>query len=208
MHTSVTSTELTVGPRVLARRWDGIVRVAIAVVAILLIIGGVTCFVASFLPFSFAQAQISGFGGMRGSTSVVFSDAVFRGLVQRARIGGAVLLAAALAVILVRHALYAYSLEMLCDYPVFVSDVARRARQFILGEERPHLLAVVFVSVCGALLRLAFLFQPIRYDEANTFLGSASAPLYIGLSKYLNNNNHLLNTLLTHFSFLLFGDAP
>ena len=59
----------------------------------------------------------------------------------------------------------------------------------VLGPDdyRWTLLAVVAV---GAILRLIFLFQPMRYDEAFSFLFFASRPLSEGLSDYAAPNNH------------------
>ncbi len=57
-------------------------------------------------------------------------------------------------------------------------------------------------------LRLAFLNQPMRYDEALTFNEFASRPLYYGLSFYPDPNNHLLNTLLVHVTSTGLGTQP
>jgi hypothetical protein len=67
----------------------------------------------------------------------------------------------------------------------------------------PFLLPITVV-----ILALLFLFQPMRYDEAYTFTHFASTPLYLALSNYSSTNNHLLNTLLVHFSYILFGNHP
>ena len=48
----------------------------------------------------------------------------------------------------------------------------------------------------------------MRYDEALTFNEFASRPLYYALSFYPDPNNHLLNTLLMHFSAGALGSAP
>ena len=64
------------------------------------------------------------------------------------------------------------------------------------------------LTLAAAALRVAFLSQPMRYDEALTFNEFASRPLYYGLSFYPDPNNHLLNTLLMHLSYVLFGNQP
>jgi hypothetical protein len=76
---------------------------------------------------------------------------------------------------------------------------------------RPRLreTLLVLVVTLGALgLRLAFINQPMRYDEALTFNELASRPLYYGLSYYPDPNNHLLNTLLVHVAYLALGNQP
>jgi len=73
---------------------------------------------------------------------------------------------------------------------------------------RADALAVGAAALLAIGLRLAFLNQPMRYDEATTFNEFASRPLYYGLSFYPDPNNHLLNTLLVHFAFVGLGNQP
>jgi dolichyl-phosphate-mannose-protein mannosyltransferase len=70
----------------------------------------------------------------------------------------------------------------------------------------PGLVGVPVLVAIG--LRVAFLAQPMRYDEALTFNEFASRPLYYGLSFYPDPNNHLLNTLLMHLSYVVLGNQP
>lgn len=72
----------------------------------------------------------------------------------------------------------------------------------------PHRAAAVAVVVVGALLRLLYLDQPIRYDEAVTYLRYVTLPLPEALTAYDLPNNHVFHTLLAHLSVEAFGDAP
>jgi uncharacterized membrane protein len=69
-------------------------------------------------------------------------------------------------------------------------------------------LALLFILLTAIALRLAFLNQPMRFDEAFTFLRFASRPLFEGLTTYTEPNNHLFHTLLVHISTSIFGDQP
>lgn len=60
----------------------------------------------------------------------------------------------------------------------------------------------------GLLLRLRFLDQPMRYDEAYSFLFFVQVPLASTLSDYSLPNQHILNSLLMRAATALFGDAP
>src|SRR5919201_6998039 len=76
---------------------------------------------------------------------------------------------------------------------------------------RPHrveVAALLAVTLAGAGLRAAYLSQPMRYDEAFTWLAYASRPLAQGLSRYDYPNNHLLHTLLVHLAAAAFGNRP
>ncbi len=79
----------------------------------------------------------------------------------------------------------------------------RRVSADGVGHWGPLLIVVLW----GIALRLRFYSEPLRYDEAYTFLHYASRPLFIAIA-YYTANNHLLNTLLIHISTTLFGDAP
>lgn len=68
--------------------------------------------------------------------------------------------------------------------------------------ERVLLAAVVVVA---AALRWHWLGQPIRYDEAVTWLEYASRPLPQALALYDLPNNHLFHTLLVHLSTDVLG---
>jgi hypothetical protein len=77
----------------------------------------------------------------------------------------------------------------------------------IRAEEPWHLTALSTILLAGAAIRLRYLFEPMRYDEADSFLNFASRPFFVGLL-YYTPNNHILNTVLMRISYLLFGDAP
>ena len=76
------------------------------------------------------------------------------------------------------------------------------------GEEKAHRYALLLLFLAGVALRAAYLTQPMRYDESFTYMAFVSRPLSIGLSWYPYPNNHLFNTLLSHFSVGLFGNEP
>jgi Dolichyl-phosphate-mannose-protein mannosyltransferase len=71
---------------------------------------------------------------------------------------------------------------------------------------RKHRAALLLLCALGLGLRLHFLWQPVRYDEAYTYIRFASKPLYIALADYGEPNNHLLNTLCVFASTRLFGN--
>ncbi len=83
--------------------------------------------------------------------------------------------------------------------------------QYLIRSLRFHLarLSIAEWAVLGILLamglglRLWYLRQPIRFDEATTVLLYASQPWYIGLANYSMPNNHLLNTLMVRVCILI-----
>jgi hypothetical protein len=69
-------------------------------------------------------------------------------------------------------------------------------------------LALLAIVALAAGLRLAFLGQPMRYDEAFTYAEYASRPVYVILSKYDFPNNHVFHSLCVHAVCGVLGDAP
>lgn len=71
-----------------------------------------------------------------------------------------------------------------------------------------HTLAFVIILVVAIGLRLLYLNQPMRHDEALTFLDYASTPLSNITTAYEQPNNHILHTILVHFAYQLLGNEP
>ncbi len=76
-----------------------------------------------------------------------------------------------------------------------------------MSTNRVHYAALITIVLLSIVLRLAFLSQPMRFDEAFTFLRFVSKPLSEGLTNYSEPNNHLFHTLLVHIVYSLFGDS-
>ncbi len=68
--------------------------------------------------------------------------------------------------------------------------------------------ALAVIGLVAASVRVLYLHQPMRYDEAYSYIQYAAGPFYTGISRYWDPNNHLLNTLLVHCSTELFGPVP
>jgi hypothetical protein len=68
-------------------------------------------------------------------------------------------------------------------------------------------LCVWALITLGIGLRAMHLNDSMAYDEAYTFNNLARQSLIVGIADYNSTNNHLLNTLLMHCSWRLFGDA-
>jgi hypothetical protein len=77
-----------------------------------------------------------------------------------------------------------------------------------LGTELLQFAAITAIILIALVVRLHYLNQPMRYDEAYSYNAFASRPLSYGLSHYPRPNNHLLNTLFMHFSTSVFGSSP
>ncbi len=93
------------------------------------------------------------------------------------------------------------------DSALLWGDVKRFGRG-VRASGRLHLVLLLVIMLAGAGIRLSFLGHEMTIDEVETFNHYAGQPLSYGLTHYDDPNNHLLNTLLVHVSFRLFGIDP
>jgi uncharacterized membrane protein len=75
------------------------------------------------------------------------------------------------------------------------------------GSERLHLLLLGVIVLGGVLLRVRWLGEPMRWDEAATFQKYALGSVGHIVETYDRPNNQILYSLLTHFSLGIFGYA-
>jgi hypothetical protein len=129
-------------------------------------------------------------------------------MVTRLRLAGTLLLVSGGLLCVVRHRARRWLEDLVQALATGAADLAAEMRAAAGAGDRAHWLVLGLVVAGGAALRLAFLFQPMRYDEAYTFLQHAARPLYIGLSNYAEPNNHLFHTLLVHVTAALLGPHP
>jgi hypothetical protein len=131
-----------------------------------------------------------------------------RALTLRSRIFGWILVALGILAWIARQPLASLLHETVSSvresWPAFRRDLGRGVR----SERAPYLLALFLFTAVGAVLRFHYLFQPVRYDEAFSYLTFASKPLYFCASVLSAPNNHILHNLLTHVLARAFGDAP
>lgn len=105
-----------------------------------------------------------------------------------------------------RTCILKYIQQVLNSAKSFFSTI-KSAVSAIAAETNQHLLGLCSIFIIGFILRICFIAQPIRSDEAHTFIYFASKPLVFGLTLYPVSNNHLLNTLLMHICTVLFGNS-
>lgn len=103
-----------------------------------------------------------------------------------------------------RHRLHAQLRGVPGACRVLRADAGRWLRG-IGGWEWFSLAAVTALAVA---VRLPDLSQPMRYDEAATWIDYASRPLPLALSDYRFPNNHLFHTLLLHVTARVAGSEP
>jgi 4-amino-4-deoxy-L-arabinose transferase-like glycosyltransferase len=83
--------------------------------------------------------------------------------------------------------------------------LARTAR-WLQTLDRTELATLAGVVAVAVVVRVLFLFEPTRYDEAYTFDSYAIHSVRFIATTYDAPNNQIFSTLLTHFAWRLFGN--
>ncbi|HEX8430419.1 MAG TPA: glycosyltransferase family 39 protein [Longimicrobium sp.] len=179
---------------------------AVWTVVILCLAAGIGAWVFSMIRFEAFQAFVDSLAG--DGDAGTFDRGVFDSLIAKVRILGTALLLAGAAAWAKRGWLERGLTRVGGDIGGFLADATGRARRGWAASEPIHRWTLYAIIAAAVAVRLVFIRQPMRYDEAYTFLEFASRPIYIGLSNYSAVNNHLFHTLLVHLSWLVFGNQP
>ena len=137
-----------------------------------------------------------------------FTPDLYRGIQLR-------FLPVGVALIAVSGGLLFFQCRLRAAFERYLTDLSRSARQLAHATaqrftdlDRFELAALLIVIVVGIVVRASFLTQPVREDEAGTFILFASKPLFVGMSLYPSPNNHIFQSVLVHFSTAILGSAP
>jgi hypothetical protein len=89
-----------------------------------------------------------------------------------------------------------------------MSDIrANGGPQELMKDSRVHVAACIALMLFAIVIRLVHINQPMRGDEAWTFMEFVLRPISDVMSNYTIPNNHILHTLLVKFSTAIFGNA-
>jgi hypothetical protein len=178
--------------------------VAVAL-GVLLVAFGVVAAVGSFASYTSVKDHLDSFAS-DGDADLTRSE--FDAIVLRLRAVTVFLVVSGVGILLSRHRLAGGLATFASDVAVAWSSLRRAVATAIARESRLHLAALGAVTLVAAVVRLEFLFQPMRYDESVTYVHYASQPWYIALTTYTAPNNHVLHSLAVHASTGLFGGEP
>jgi hypothetical protein len=87
------------------------------------------------------------------------------------------------------------------DLTLFIKDIRP-------GRLKPIHFLLFLTILSAAILRMIHVFDLISHDEGYTYVVFSSTTLFNITTNYSLPNNHILNSLLIHFTSLLFGNQP
>lgn len=181
-----------------------LVKIFILLVILVLLMLGFLSIGISCLPFEAVKIKIDAFS-LDGKADF-FDAGFFSGIVVKLRFLGIMLFVTSCLIYKFRTLAQKFAWLILSETRSFLVLIIHYMDDYLKEEDRTHQYAFLLIFFLGIGIRLAFLFQPVRYDEAFTFLSYASKPLFISLSNYSAPNNQLFHTLLVRLAYLIFGN--
>jgi hypothetical protein len=182
-------------------------RVVFVVAFAGIVISGLALVAISFACYSMVNGVVESLKISSTHRAGLFSQAAYHRIILNLRVlaAGAFLVAAA---VFRFRAHVEDSLDAIFqDFFQFASGQYRDATQFIHAEAL-HAWVLCILCVEALIVRVRYLFLPVRYDEAFTYLYYARKPLIVGMSFYSAPNNHVFHTVLVHFAVLVLGNHP
>lgn len=185
---------------------DNRMRAAVILAGGLLAAAAVAAVVSSAVPLDVLKERLDAMAP--DGTADEFPLERIAGIVWKLRLFGVLALGSAVALLAKRRQV-SHVLAGVTEAAIgFAVGVTRQIFRWVKSEEKVHLAALGLVFLVGVVARLWFLGQPMRDDEAATFLEFGSKPFLYGISFYPAPNNHIFHTVLVHASCLLFGSEP
>lgn len=190
------------------KRTDAVQRIAaftmFAFVAMVMAVG-IALFAVSFAPHRVIEPRMARVMAVSAAKAAEPRfQARLAATISRLRLAGVVIAVIGFVLLLLRRRVASAFAALLTSGGDFFRVVGAALRAGARDDGAPNLVALAVICVIGFAIRLRFLFQPMRYDEAFTYVRYASKPLYRGLSDYSFPNNHIFHTLLVHISTGIF----
>lgn len=167
-----------------------------------LLLAGFASIMASLVPFSVLLARVRSVSD--SGQGAFFSPQFYHAMQARLRLIGIANLAAGITLLGLRRQMYNWAGRVFTDTLMLAQDFCLAARSLSAIDR----LALAGLTFFAAALRIPLLTQPMRYDEAITFVEYASRPFYVALSFYNTPNNHVFHTLLVRLAYLAMGNHP
>lgn len=128
-------------------------------------------------------------------------------LIIKLRYFSLMLLALTVIIFIFRKQLNSFFNEMKIDLKIAWKDFHCYISNFLSEDNLSEIISFSIIFVLAIILRIYYVTQPIRSDEALVFEQFAKQPFLVLISTYHNVGNHIFHTALMHLSWLLFGDS-
>ena len=154
---------------------------------------------SSFAPFDIVKSKINNLAP--DNDLEIFNESGY----SRIKLLSIFFIITTLLLIFFHNKIKIYLYEAFSSFKQFFKDLKKYIIN-IFVEDKYYLILLLIIFLAGIGIRLFFINQPIRHDEAISFVTFARIPLFQSLSDYSTSNNHFLHTFFLHISYLIFGN--
>ena len=185
---------------------DKKIRIGLDLFTAFLILSALFLSGSTFLPYKAFKAMLDliSFDGSLGT----LTESFFKGSIKWLRVGGLCLSFISALLLIFRTRIRQHLLHVADSAVEFYASLVKYCKTIISDKDRGHLWLILIIISAGVIIRLFFLFRPMRQDECINFTSYALNPLHRAIFYGYDSNNHLLNTIFVHISYLLFGNYP
>lgn len=175
-----------------------------------LVLSGGLLLIASLLPFDWLKSVVDSLS--KDGSMQMFTPHLYQRYRLAMGILGAALLGMGVFWGIRRSSVLGWIERGLAAISVWINGLVQDSQSFFSdffhpGRDRIPLYGLLGVILIAAASRLAFVAQPVGYDESYTFVAFASHPLGFILSDYHVPNNHVFHTILVYIVYHLFGNS-
>lgn len=138
----------------------------------------------------------------------LFDNEAIEHILFRMRLIGIVIITLSIVLFLFKEKYKTFVSHALKSSYSFLTKFIHHLIHTIKNERKSHLASIFIIIIISIIVRVFFLSQPMKDDEAFTFIHYASRPLSVGLTLYDFPNNHIFHTMLVHISTRIWGNDP
>jgi len=165
----------------------------------LLLIIGIVLISFSYIPFETARDMLGKLA--EDGTFATFNKA----MLVRARLLGFAWFIIGTTFLFVNQKVRNYFYQLFISFRLTFGRLKSAFISFI-QKDKIDLIFLLLIIALSIIIRLFYINQPMRHDEAITFLSFVKKPLIKSLSDYSSSNNHLFHTFLSHIFYVIFGN--
>lgn len=165
---------------------------------------GAALLASSFVPYESVKARVDSMA--QDGVAEDFTQATYAGVAGKLRAAGIAHVIFAGLMAALRGMLGRWLSVLFGSFVDLRAECKGSWKAALVEDGKTHAIAFWLIMLAAVIVRLVFIDQPIRYDEAHSFTYYSSRPIYVGLSNYSSVNNHLFHTLLVHIAYSLLGN--
>ncbi len=184
-----------------------IMRIQTKVLLILFLASGILCLTLSFLPMKIVKSFV--FHLCNEGRVNFFNYTFYSDIILRLRLLSSFMLISASLIAIYRNSLEQYFPSFLSNLMISYHDINNSIINYInnlIINQKMEILTFGFIFIVGIILRLYYLFTPIRMDEAGVFMFLASKSLIACIFSYPFPGDHVFYTIMVNILHNILGD--